>query len=89
MVEKKVVKKVEENKPLKIQSMKVLDGKRSTNVGILVRSLNLDIEHVKQAIFEFDLSVIKLETLEKIFENVRFKGISFLHDILFNCLFVL
>jgi len=68
VVEKKVVKKVED-KPVKQQSIKILDSKRSQNVGILVKSLNLDIENVKNAVFEFDLSVISLETLEKILEN--------------------
>jgi formin 2 len=48
VVEKKVAKKVEAtNKPVRQQAMKVLDSKRSQNVGILVKSLNLDIEQVK------------------------------------------
>ncbi|XP_035706771.1 protein cappuccino isoform X3 [Folsomia candida] len=67
VVEKKITKKVEV-KPAKLQSIKILDSKRSQNVGILIKSLNLDIEHVKQAIFEFDLSVINSEVLEKILE---------------------
>lgn len=69
VVEKKITKKVEV-KPAKLQSIKILDSKRSQNVGILIKSLNLDIEHVKQAIFEFDLSVINSEVLEKILEIV-------------------
>lgn len=72
VVEKKVVKKKEE-KPVKVQSIKILDSKRSQNVGILIKSLNLEIEMVKQAIFEFDLSVINQEVLEKILEIVRLK----------------
>ena len=46
VVEKKPKKAVEE-KPVKVQSMKILDSKRSQNVGILVKSLNLDIQTVE------------------------------------------
>jgi len=51
VVEKKLPKKVEE-KPVKHQSAKILDSKRSQNVGILIKSMNIDIDTVKHGELE-------------------------------------
>ncbi|XP_069805451.1 LOW QUALITY PROTEIN: formin-1 [Dendropsophus ebraccatus] len=49
--------------------IKLLDGKRSQAVGILISSLHLDMKDIQQAILNVDDSVVDLETLEALFEN--------------------
>jgi len=46
VVERKPTKKKEE-KPSKVQAMKVLDSKRSQNVGILSSSLHVDFSEIE------------------------------------------
>ncbi|CAG7729368.1 unnamed protein product [Allacma fusca] len=85
-VMQKKPKQVVEEKPVKVQSMKILDSKRSQNVGILVKSLNLDIQTVENAIFDFDPSILKLETLEKILESKATKDeLCMLEEHVKNC----
>ncbi|KAM5338096.1 formin-1 isoform 3-T3 [Glossophaga mutica] len=55
------------NKVKKI--MKLLDGKRSQTVGILISSLHLEMKDIQQAIFNVDDSVVDLETLAALYEN--------------------
>ncbi|XP_006883114.1 PREDICTED: formin-1 isoform X2 [Elephantulus edwardii] len=55
------------NKVKKI--IKLLDGKRSQTVGILISSLHLEMKDIQQAIFNVDDSVVDLETLAALFEN--------------------
>nr|XP_023423255.1 LOW QUALITY PROTEIN: formin-1 [Cavia porcellus] len=55
------------NKVKKI--IKLLDGKRSQAVGILISSLHLEMKDIQQAIFNVDDSVVDLETLEALYEN--------------------
>uniref|UniRef100_A0A8C5QVT2 Formin 1 n=1 Tax=Leptobrachium leishanense TaxID=445787 RepID=A0A8C5QVT2_9ANUR len=49
--------------------IKLLDGKRSQAVGILISSLHLDMKDIQQAILNVDDSVVDLETLEALYEN--------------------
>ncbi|KAG9481021.1 hypothetical protein GDO78_010330 [Eleutherodactylus coqui] len=49
--------------------IKLLDGKRSQAVGILIWSLHLDMKDIQQAILNVDDSVVDLETLEALYEN--------------------
>ncbi|XP_054988709.1 formin-1 isoform X1 [Sorex araneus] len=55
------------NKVKKI--IKLLDGKRSQTVGILISSLHLEMKDIQQAIFNVDDSVVDLETLTALYEN--------------------
>ncbi|CAJ1078327.1 formin isoform X3 [Xyrichtys novacula] len=54
-------------KPRKI--IKLLDGKRSQAVGILISSLHLEMKDIQQAILTVDHSVVDLETIEALYEN--------------------
>jgi len=67
VVERKPTKKKEE-KPSKVQAMKILDSKRSQNVGILSSSLHVDFSEIENAIYNFDTSVVNLEALQQIYE---------------------
>uniref|UniRef100_A0A8C3WS62 Formin 1 n=1 Tax=Catagonus wagneri TaxID=51154 RepID=A0A8C3WS62_9CETA len=55
------------NKVKKI--IKLLDGKRSQTVGILISSLHLEMKDIQRAIFNVDDSVVDLETLAALYEN--------------------
>ncbi|PNF17727.1 hypothetical protein B7P43_G07384 [Cryptotermes secundus] len=67
VVERKPTKK-KEDKPSKVQAMKILDSKRSQNVGILASSLHVDFSEIENAIYNFDTSVVNLEALQQIYE---------------------
>lgn len=54
-------------KPKKI--IKLLDGKRSQAVGILISSLHLEMKDIQQAVLNVDNSVVDLETVEALYEN--------------------
>ncbi|NXJ77793.1 FMN protein, partial [Trogon melanurus] len=49
--------------------IKLLDGKRSQTVGILISSLHLEMKDIQQAILCVDDSIVDLETLEALYEN--------------------
>uniref|UniRef100_A0A670IP43 Formin 1 n=1 Tax=Podarcis muralis TaxID=64176 RepID=A0A670IP43_PODMU len=49
--------------------IKLLDGKRSQTVGILISSLHLEMKDIQQAILNVDHSIVDLETLEALYEN--------------------
>ncbi|XP_058847360.1 formin-like isoform X1 [Acipenser ruthenus] len=49
--------------------VKLLDGKRSQTVGILISSLHLDMKDIQQAVLTVDNSVVDLETIEALYEN--------------------
>ncbi|XP_072896230.1 formin isoform X2 [Hemitrygon akajei] len=55
------------NKTKKI--VKLLDGKRSQTVGILISSLHLEMKDIHQAILNLDNSVVDLETLQALYDN--------------------
>lgn len=64
-----VVPKAKTSVPLpKIKAIKVLDSKRSQNVGIFVRSIHIDFAEIEHAIYHCDTSVVSLETLQHIME---------------------
>ncbi|KAG5883167.1 hypothetical protein JTB14_010303 [Gonioctena quinquepunctata] len=63
---KPTVKKIEEK--AKVEAVKLLDGKRSQNVGILAHSLKADIQEIENAIYNFDTSIVSLEALQQIYE---------------------
>ncbi|KAL2098644.1 hypothetical protein ACEWY4_005124 [Coilia grayii] len=52
-----------------IKLVKLLDGKRSQTVGILISSLHLDMKDIQQAVLTVDNSVVDLETIEALYEN--------------------
>ncbi|NXD67084.1 FMN protein, partial [Eolophus roseicapillus] len=54
--------------------IKLLDGKRSQTVGILISSLHLEMKDIQQAILCVDDSIVDLETLEALYENVSKSG---------------
>ncbi|XP_077394744.1 formin-like isoform X1 [Festucalex cinctus] len=49
--------------------IKLLDGKRSQAVGILISSLHLEMKDIRQAVLTVDNSVVDLETIEALYEN--------------------
>lgn len=81
VVERKpTVKKEESDKPSKIQPAKILDSKRSKNVGILEKSLRVDFSEVENAVYNLDTSVVNLEALQQIYEIVS-RCNYFLHNL--------
>lgn len=58
--------KEEKVKPTKVKTIKVLDGKRSQNVGIFSRSLHVDFAEIEHAIYHCDTSVVSLEALTQL-----------------------
>ncbi|XP_050810740.1 formin-1 isoform X3 [Gopherus flavomarginatus] len=49
--------------------IKLMDGKRSQTVGILISSLHLEMRDIQQATLNVDDSIVDLETLEALYEN--------------------
>lgn len=49
--------------------IKLLDGKRSQAVGILISSLHLEMKDIQQAVLTVDNSVVDLESIEALYEN--------------------
>ncbi|XP_051500904.1 formin [Myxocyprinus asiaticus] len=49
--------------------IKLLDGKRSHAVGILISSLHLDMKDIQQAVLTLDNSVVDLDAIEALYEN--------------------
>ncbi|GFU07445.1 formin-2 [Nephila pilipes] len=47
---------------------KLLDQKRSQNVGILISSLHLDLSEIQNALYNFDTSVISTDTLQSVYD---------------------
>lgn len=62
------VKTKVEAKPAKLQTIKVLDSKRSQSVGIFSRSLHFHFAEIEHAIYSCDTSVVSLETLQQLME---------------------
>jgi formin 2 len=62
-----IVPKAKDKTPLpKVKTIKVLDSRRSQNVGIFVRSIHVDFVEIEHAIYECDTSVVSQETLQNI-----------------------
>ncbi|XP_057209764.1 formin isoform X2 [Triplophysa rosa] len=55
------------NKARKV--IKLLDGKRSQAVGILISSLHLEMKDIQQAVLTLDNSVVDLDAIEALYEN--------------------
>ncbi|XP_043930090.1 formin-1 [Protopterus annectens] len=66
---KKPLSETYEKKTKAKKIIKLLDGKRSQAVGILISSLHLEMKDIQQAILNMDNSTVDLETLEALFEN--------------------
>lgn len=49
--------------------VKLLDGKRSQAVGILISSLHLEMKDIQHAVLTVDNSLVDLDTIEALFEN--------------------
>uniref|UniRef100_A0A8C2HM79 FH2 domain-containing protein n=1 Tax=Cyprinus carpio TaxID=7962 RepID=A0A8C2HM79_CYPCA len=49
--------------------IKLLDGKRSQAVGILISSLHLEMKDIQQAVLTLDNSVVDLDAIEALYEN--------------------
>ncbi|XP_051954469.1 formin-like [Xyrauchen texanus] len=49
--------------------IKLLDGKRSHAVGILISSLHLEMKDIQQAVLTLDNSVVDLDAIEALYEN--------------------
>ncbi|XP_031656575.1 formin-like [Oncorhynchus kisutch] len=49
--------------------MKLLDGKRSQAVGILISSLHLAMKDIQEAVLNVDNSVVDVETIQALYEN--------------------
>ncbi|KAA0708568.1 Formin Limb deformity protein [Triplophysa tibetana] len=56
-----------QNKARKV--IKLLDGKRSQAVGILISSLHLEMKDIQQAVLTLDNSVVDLDAIEALYEN--------------------
>ncbi|XP_010868278.3 formin-2 [Esox lucius] len=51
------------------QVVKLLNNKRSQNVGILMSSIHLDMKDIQNAILNMDNTVVDLETLQSLYDN--------------------
>lgn len=60
---------VKKEEPAKVAVAKLLDPKRSQNIGIFMKSNHLSIQEVENTIYNFDNSVIDFETLGQIKVN--------------------
>ncbi|KAG7259068.1 hypothetical protein CRUP_026600, partial [Coryphaenoides rupestris] len=56
--------------------IKLLDGKRSQAVGILISSLHLEMKDIQHAVLSVDNSVVDLETIEALYENRKVEIVS-------------
>ncbi|KAJ8356244.1 hypothetical protein SKAU_G00190380 [Synaphobranchus kaupii] len=66
---KKPLCEVYEKKAKAKRIIKLLDGKRSQAVGILISSLHLEMKDIQKAVMTVDNSVVDLETIEALYEN--------------------
>ncbi|XP_071015147.1 uncharacterized protein [Oncorhynchus clarkii lewisi] len=55
--------------PQPAQVVKLLNTKRSQNVGILMSSIHLDMKDIQNAILNMDNTVVDLETLQSLYDN--------------------
>lgn len=86
-IKKPPAKKVEEKE--RVEAVKLLDNKRSQNVGILAQSLRIDIHEIENAIYTFDTSVVNLESLQQIYEAVSEKFIFYFISIMIRLILLL
>ncbi|GLH11041.1 Protein diaphanous [Gryllus bimaculatus] len=67
VIERVPTKKKQERQS-KQQAVKILDSKRSQNVGILSSSLHVEFQEIENAIYNFDTSMVNIEALQQIYE---------------------
>ena len=66
---KKEKTKKDDEQAQKVTAAKLLDPKRSQNVGIFIKSKHLEIHELENCIYNFDNSVIDFETLGQVKAN--------------------
>lgn len=66
VVKPKKKEEKKEKKEEKVKSASVLDGKRSQNIGILLKSQHLDISMIEQVVYNCDNSDLDFEVLQQI-----------------------
>ncbi|XP_068199214.1 formin isoform X3 [Antennarius striatus] len=66
---KKPLSEAYEKKTKAKKIIKLLEGKRSQAVGILISSLHLEMKDIQQAILTVDPSLVDLEAIEALYEN--------------------
>nr|XP_042906430.1 formin-2 isoform X2 [Parasteatoda tepidariorum] len=66
--ERKQPSKIKTKKDKSKEVAKLLDQKRSQNVGILISSLRIEIADVENAVYNFDTSTLDLDALQAIYE---------------------
>lgn len=66
---KKPLSEAYEKKAKTRKIIKLLDGKRSQAVGILISSLHLEMKDIQDAVLTVDNSVVDLEAIEALYEN--------------------
>ncbi|XP_042175108.1 uncharacterized protein LOC112235639 isoform X2 [Oncorhynchus tshawytscha] len=67
---KKPLSEAYEKKAKAKKVIKLLDGKRSQAVGILISSLHLEMNDIQQAVLMVDNSIVDMETIQALYENV-------------------
>ena len=58
-------------KPAVSRPASVLEQKRSQAVGILMRSLHLEMADIRHAVYQLDCSTVDQESLQALWDNVR------------------
>uniref|UniRef100_A0AAZ3SHV7 FH2 domain-containing protein n=1 Tax=Oncorhynchus tshawytscha TaxID=74940 RepID=A0AAZ3SHV7_ONCTS len=66
---KKPLSEAYEKKAKAKKVIKLLDGKRSQAVGILISSLHLEMNDIQQAVLMVDNSIVDMETIQALYEN--------------------
>ncbi|GFV73095.1 formin-2 [Trichonephila clavipes] len=66
--ERKAASKTKTKKDKTKEVAKLLDQKRSQNVGILISSLRIEIADVENAVYNFDTSTLDLDALQALYE---------------------
>ncbi|XP_031692684.1 formin-like [Oncorhynchus kisutch] len=66
---KKPLSEAYEKKAKAKKVIKLLDGKRSQAVGILISSLHLEMNDIQQAVLTVDNSIVDMETIQALYEN--------------------
>ena len=68
VVKKKAPSSIKKKQSKKLQTVKILETKRSQAVAIFMSSLHIGIEDVKYAILNVDTEMVDIETMEAIYE---------------------
>ena len=71
VVRKKALSESFGAKPPVSRPVSMLDQKRSQAVGILMRSLHLEMVDIRHAVYQLDCSTVDRESLQALWDNVR------------------